>query len=88
MPLSNVAQPSMYTAMTIQTTSVPQLPTPVSTATRKPPVLLSGCNFNNCTITFSGNPSGDCEYQSRSSPWNVDTTKLFEGISVDELYDD
>ena len=85
MPLSTVAQPSRFTAMT---RCVPQWPTPASTATKKPPVLFSGYNLNNCTITFSGNPSGGGEYQSRSSPSDVDTTKFFEGISVDELYDD
>ena len=51
-------------------------------------VLHSGCNFNNCTISNSGNPITSSENQSRSSPGDVDKTKLFEGISVDELYDD
>ena len=72
---------------------VPHLLPPVSlpVATRKPShsLLLSGCNFTNCTISFSGNPiASSCENQSRSSPSDIDTTKLFEGISVDELYDD
>ena len=64
--------------------------TPVSMAIRKPghAVLLSGCNFNNYTITFFGNPSGGYEYQSRSSSSDVDVTKLFEGISADELHND
>ena len=36
---------------------VPQLPAPVSLSMEKPlnPILLSGCNFNYCTISFSGN---------------------------------
>ena len=38
--------------------------------------------------TFSGNPSDGYEYQSRSNPSDVDMTKLFKRISVDELCDD
>ena len=53
-----------------------------------PSVLLRGCSFSNCTISFSGNPVASCEKENRSSPGDVDTTELLEGISVDELYDD
>ena len=86
MPLSTLAESSRCTAVV-----GPHLPTPVSQSFARKQghsVLLSGCNFSNCTILFSGNPVASCEKENRSSPGEVDTTELLQGISVDELYDD
>ena len=86
MPLSTVAESSRCTAVV-----GPHVPTPVSQSLARkqgPSVMLSGCNFSNCTISFSGNPVASCEKENRSSPGEVDTTELLQGISVDELYDD
>ena len=68
----------------------PQLPTLVSLSMDRKPrpsVLLSECNFSNCTISFSGYPIAS-EKENRKSFGDIDTTKLFEGISVDELDND
>ena len=83
MPLSTVEESSRCTAMV-----GPHVPTPLSQSMARkkgPSVLLSGCNFSNCTISSSGNPVASCEKENRSSPGEVDTTELLQGISVDEL---
>ena len=57
-----------------------------STATKSvkksvPTMLLSGCNFTNCTIAFSGNIGSE-------NKGNSDYTELLDGISVDQFLDD
>jgi len=57
-----------------------------STATKSvkksvPTMMLSGCNFTNCTIAFSGNIGGESEGKNEYS-------ELLDGISVNQLLDD
>ena len=48
-----------------------------------PTMMLSGCNFTNCTIAFSGNVVGESENKS-----DFNFTELLEGISVDQVLND
>ena len=85
MPLSTIAEPPRCTAVVC-----PQLSTPVSQSMARkqgPSVLLHGCSYSNCIISFSGNPIATCEKENRRSLSDVDMTKLLEGISVHKLFD-
>ena len=55
----------------------------VATASKeKVPVLLSGCNFNGCTITFSGSATNiSCDDNSIAAD-------VLKGIDVNDLFDD
>jgi len=48
----------------------------------KAPVFLSGCNFNGCTITFSGPATNISHDDSNIS------AELLKGINVDDIFDD
>ena len=55
-----------------------------SKSSRKPiaaTMMLRGCNFTNCNIAFSGSVEN-------GNSTNDDIDDLFEGIAVDELYND